>query len=169
MSKSTVSLTKSQIEDIPRPTLTQLEKKHFEDLFLTYSNKEGKVNLFDLRNSLISMGFDERNGSLFTVLNVLISDEEQKDYTLNEFINAIENNLGNKLGKKEIRRVFELFVKEKEDDSIYVGDLFRISEELNLGLTRTHLAGLLKDVSALKNEMKYEEFELMLLDKLIVN
>jgi Ca2+-binding EF-hand superfamily protein len=156
--------------DIPKPTLTRDETGELRDLFNQYDNdKKGRVFPKDFLQGLRNLGFETKCRNLYEIVEILNTPENnEKGIVFSDFLDAFYENFGTTNDKKEIRRLFELFLKEKDSDSIFLGDLKRTSEEIGMVYDKSDLISLLKQISALKNELTFDEFYIMLTDKLII-
>ena len=84
-----------------------------------------------------------------------------------ELIDHLQTEFGQNMDKKEVRRIFELFLKEKTQECIYLADIKSTCASLNLDYTHHEILTMLKDASALKNELTFDEFYVMMTECLI--
>lgn len=159
------------IMNVPRPTLSNEEVKDLRELFNAYdSEKKGKVNPSELLKGLKEQGFDLKCGILYEIVAFMNTKENRETgIVFKDFLDALNENLGFTANKKEVRRIWELFVSDPESDILVVNDLKKVSESMGFGYDRHDLVLLLKETSALRNEMSFEEFYLLISDKLIIS
>ncbi len=159
------------IMNVPRPTLSNEEVKDLRELFNAYdSENTGKLNPSELLKGLKEQGFDLKCGILYEIVAFMNTKENRETgITFKNFLDVLNENLGLTANKKEVRRIWDLFVSDPESDILVVNDLKKVSESMGFGYDRHDLVLLLKEISALRNEMSFEEFYLMISDKLIIS
>jgi Ca2+-binding EF-hand superfamily protein len=159
------------IMNVPKPTLTNEEVKDLRELFNAYdSDNSGRINPSDLLKGLKEQGFDLKCGLLYEIVAFLNTKENrQAGISFQDFLAAVNENFGFTTNRKEIRRIWELFVTDAESDILVVNDLKKVSDSMGFSYNRHDLVLLLKEISALRNEMTFEEFYLMISDKLIIS
>jgi len=159
------------IMNIPKPVLNNEELKDLRELFNAYdSQNNGKMNPSEMLKGLKEQGFDIKCGSLYEIIEFLNTKENREEgITFNIFLDHIVEHFGFTTNRKEVKRIWELFVTDKESEILVVNDLKKVSENMDLGFDRHDLVLLLKEISALKNEMTFEEFYLLISDKLIIS
>ena len=159
------------IMNVPKPTLNNEELKDLRNLFNAYdSNNSGRINPSELLKALKEQGFDLKCGLLYEIVAFLNTKENKvSGITFKDLLDSVNENYGFTTNKKEVRRIWELFVSDPESDLLIVNDLKKVSDNMGFDYDRHYLVLLLKEISALKNEMTFEEFYLMISDKLIIS
>lgn len=159
------------IMNVPKPTLNSEEIKDLRELFNSSdSNNSGKINPSEMLKGLKEQGFDLRCGLLYEIVAFLNTKENRESgITFKDFLDAVNENFGFTTNKKEVRRIWEMFVSDPESDILVVNDLKKLCETMGNGYDRHDLVLLLKEISVLRNEMSFEEFYLMISDKLIIS
>ena len=158
-----------QYLNIPYPSLNRDEQANLKNLFKLYDhNKEGRIEPNELVLGLKNYGINNTCPQLFSIVSGLDTAVNNADgITFPQLLEEINEKFGNKMDKKEVKRIFELFLKDKTQESIYLADLKNTCAEMNLDYLHHDLLMMLKDSSALKNEMTFEEFNVMMTEKLI--
>ena len=159
------------IMNVPKPTLNNEEVKDLRALFNAYdSENSGRIYPSDLLKGLREQGFDLKCGLLYEIVAFLNTNENKSDgITFKDFLDALNDNFGFTTNKKEIRRIWEMFVTDTESEILVVNDLKKLSDNMGFGYDRHELVLLVKEISALRNEMTFEEFYLMISDKLVIS
>jgi Ca2+-binding EF-hand superfamily protein len=159
------------IMNLPKPVLLPDEIKNLRDLFNSFDvTNDGKVNPAEMLKTLKEQGFDIKCGLLYEIVTFLNTKENREEgITFKTFLDTINEDFGFTTNRKEIRRIWELFVADKESDIMVVNDLKKVCDSLGFGYDRHDLVVLLKEISALRNEMTFNEFYLLISDKLIIS
>jgi len=159
------------IMNVPRPTLNNEELKDIRELFNAYDmGNSGKIDPSEMLKGLKQQGFDLKCGLLYEIVSFLNTKENREaGVTFKDFLDALNDNLGFTTNKKEVKRIWELFVSDPESEILVVNDLKKVSDSMGFGYDRHDLVLLLKEISTLRNEMTFEEFYLMISDKLIIS
>lgn len=159
------------ILNIPKPTLEYEEERDLKNLFNSYDpEKTGKVNPETLLKGLKESGCDQSCRSLYEIVEFLnTKDNREEGITFNDFIEAIKNEMGYTTDEKELRRLFELFLKDKTSDYLGVSDLKATLESMNMYYDVKEIRTLLQDITHMRDSMTFEEFKLMITEKLIIS
>merc|ERR1740139_1336890 len=126
------------------------EIKQAFELFDT--NNTGKINPAELKQAMQSLGFNDRNPTIFAMICDLDTPQAAKNggIDLETFVDAINNKLGDKDSEEGIRRIFQLFTSDPNAESIDASDLHRIAKE--------ELNDMLKRASSSGNSLTFREF-----------
>jgi centrin-1 len=134
------------------------EIKQAFDLFDT--NNTGKINPSELKQAMQSLGFNDRNPTIFSMICDLDTPQAAKNggITLEVFVDAINEKLGDKESIEGVRRIFQLFTSDPNAEAIDASDLHRIARELGETMTKEELNDMLKRASASGNSLTFNEF-----------
>ena len=134
------------------------EIKQAFNLFDT--NNTGKINPSELKQAMQSLGFNERNPTIFSMICDLDTPLNAKNggIDFDTFVDAINNKLGDKDSEEGVRRIFQLFTSDPNADSIDASDLHRIARELGETMTKEELNDMLKRASSSGNSLTFREF-----------
>lgn len=101
-----------QARDYERPGLNEdeiLEIKEAFDLF--DPNRTGKINPKELKDTMDSLGFDDRSKIIYDMLAEYDYNEDAKiDFA--EFLNLMTAKMSENDSKEDIKKVFKLFDEE---------------------------------------------------------
>ncbi len=117
-------------KDYERPGLTEdeiLEIKEAFDLF--DPDKTGYINPKDLKETMDSLGFDDRSKIIYEMLQNYEDDcETQIDFK--EFLDLMTAKMTENDSKEDIKKVFKLF-DEEGNGYVTIEDLKRVAKELS--------------------------------------
>ena len=146
---------------VDRPGLSQDEIDEIRQAFdLFDTNQTGKIDPKELKAAMQSLGFDTKNPTIFQMISELDTPESQKAGGINfdTFVEAINNKLGDKETKDGIRRIFNLFIDDPQQETITLASLRRIARELGEQMSNDELKDMLERASSNGTELTFEEF-----------
>jgi Ca2+-binding EF-hand superfamily protein len=164
------TLVKSQeYLNIPQPTFTRDELNDLKNFMKIFDHKkDNTVMPRDLVEGLKLYEINKTSPQLFDIINRLNNPSNNTDgMTYQEIIDELQQEFGKKMDRKEVRRIFDLFLKDKTQDSLYLADFKNTCANLNLDYSNHDILMMLKDASALKNELTFDEFYTMMTENLI--
>jgi Ca2+-binding EF-hand superfamily protein len=144
-----------------RPGLSQDEIDEIRQAFdLFDTNGTGKIDPKELKLAMQSLGFDTKNPTIFQLISELDTPEASKrgGIDFDNFVDAINNKLGDKESKDGIRRIFDLFIDDPQSDTITLSSLKRIARELGEQMSAEELKDMLQRASSNGTELSFEEF-----------
>ena len=128
------------------------------DLFDT--NGTGKIDPKELKAAMQSLGFDTKNPTIYELIASLDTPEATKNggIVFDDFVEAINDKLGDKESKEGIKRIFDLFIDDPNEDTITLSSLKKIAQELGENMTAEELKDMLERASANGTELTFDEF-----------
>ena len=128
------------------------------DLFDT--NGTGKIDPKELKAAMQSLGFDSKNPTIYQLIADLDTPEAERNggISFDDFVDAINDKLGDKESKEGIRRIFDLFIDDPNADTITLSSLKKISKELGENMSDEELKDMLERASKNGVELTFEEF-----------
>ena len=125
---------------VERPGLSSEEVDEIKQAFdLFDTNGTGKIDPKELKAAMQSLGW---NGGI----------------SFDDFVDAINDKLGDKESKEGIRRIFDLFIDDPNADTITLSSLKKISKELGENMSDEELKDMLERASKNGVELTFEEF-----------
>ena len=146
---------------IVRPGLSNEEIKELRQAFELFdSSGEGKLNPKELISSMKSLHFDSKNPTIFSLIADLDTIEAKKKggITFDEYVISINSKLHDKESKEGIRRIFDLFIDNPNNDTITMSALKKVALELGENMTDDDLKDMLERTSTSGNEITFDEF-----------
>ena len=96
---------------VERPGLSSEEVDEIKQAFdLFDTNGTGKIDPKELKAAMQSLGFDSKNPTIYQLIADLDTPEAERNggITFEDFVDAINDKLGDKESKEGIRRIFDL-------------------------------------------------------------
>ena len=146
---------------VERPGLSSEEVDEIKQAFdLFDTNGTGKIDPKELKAAMQSLGFDSKNPMIYQLIADLDTPEAERNGGINfdDFVDAINDKLGDKESKEGIRRIFDLFIDDPNADTITLSSLKKISKELGENMSDEELKDMLERASKNGVELTFEEF-----------
>ena len=163
-SKKVANATTKQLEvkkKVERPGLSQDEVDEIRQAFDLFDTQQtGKIDPKELKAAMQSLGFDTKNPTIFQMISELDTPDSQKKggIDFDSFVEAINNKLGDKETKDGIRRIFNLFIDDPQQETITLSSLRRIARELGEQMSNDELKDMLERASSNGTELNFDEF-----------
>ncbi len=142
-------------------SLSQEEYDEIRQAFELFdTNSTGRINPTELKQAMQSLGFDSRNPTIYDMIVELDTPEAAKKggIDIDQFVEAINNKLGDKDSREGVHRIFQLFVSDPDATSITSADLKRIAKELGENMSKEELDDMLKRASSSGHDLTFDEF-----------
>ena len=123
------------------------------------SNGEGKFYPKEFKLNMENYGLNEKEPFIYSIINELDTQEAEKNgVSFEELIKVIDDKLGNKKTKEGIKKIFELFVDKKEDNSITLLALKKAGNKYGHRLTNEQYKLLIEKASQNGKEITFDDF-----------
>ncbi|CAK70546.1 unnamed protein product (macronuclear) [Paramecium tetraurelia] len=139
-----------------RPGLTEDEIEEIKEAFNLFDTEgTGRVDPRELKAAMQSLGFDQKNPTIFNMIAEL--ENEGTDIDFDQFLDAITSKLGNRESRDGINKIFDLF-DDDGSNSINLNNLKRVSKELGETMTAEELAEMLERAASNGRDISREDF-----------
>ena len=123
------------------------------------TNGTGRINPKEIKTAMEHLGQDAQNPTVYQLISLLDESEDSNEgVTLDEFIKAIYQKLGDSKSKNGIKRLFEIFKDDPQADSIDFNALKKISEQLGENIPDEDLEEMMKRISKGGDRLTFEQF-----------
>ena len=123
------------------------------------TNGTGKINPKEIKAAMEYLGQDAHNPTVYQLISLLDESEDSNEgITLDEFIKAIYQKLGDSKTKKGIKRLFEIFKDDPNSNSIDLKSLKNICAQLGENLDEEDIEDMMKRISKGGNQLTFEQF-----------
>ena len=146
---------------VERPGLSSEEVDEIKQAFdLFDTNGTGKIDPKELKAAMQSLGFDSKNPTIYQLIADLDTPDAERNggISFDDFVDAVNDKLGDKESKEGIRRIFDLFIDDPNADTITLSSLKKISKELGENMSDEELKDMLERASKNGVELTFEEF-----------
>ena len=131
------------------------------DLFDT--DHTGKANIKDLKETLISCGYEEKNPVIFDIIAELDTPENNKNGGVSffDFIDHINERLSDRESEEGLRRIYYMFIDDS--DTIRKETLKTVCDEIGKDYNDKILNELLEKCAKHGTDLTFEEFKHIML------
>ncbi|CAD8054527.1 unnamed protein product [Paramecium primaurelia] len=139
-----------------RPGLTEDEIEEIKEAFNLFDTEgTGRVDPRELKAAMQSLGFDQKNPTIFNMIAEL--ENEGTDIDFDQFLDAITSKLGNRESRDGINKIFDLF-DDDGSNSINLNNLKRVAKELGETMTAEELSEMLERAASNGRDISREDF-----------
>mgnify|MGYP003339158185 CR=1 FL=1 len=125
----------------------------------------GKADIAEIKESLINLGYEQKNPVLFDIICEMDTPENEKNggVTLFQFIDTINDKLGDKESPEGLHRIFDMFADES--GTIKKEKVIEICKDMAKEYDDQELQEALDRLSKNACNLTYEEFEKIMIKK----
>lgn len=153
--------SKQTTKKVERPGLSHDEIEEIRQAFdLFDTNQTGRIDPAELKAAMQSLGFDTKNPTIYQLIADLDTPENNKNGGIDfqNFVDAINDKLGDKETRDGIQRIFDLFIDDPNQNTINLTSLRRIARELGEQMSNDELKDMLERASSNGVELTFDEF-----------
>jgi Ca2+-binding EF-hand superfamily protein len=123
------------------------------------TNGNGRIDPKELKAAMQSLGFDSKNPTIFQLIAEMDTPDVAKKggIDFDNFLQAINDKLGDKESEEGLRRIFGLFLEDGQE-TITVSSLKKIAKELGENMSHEDLVDMLARASSNGVELTFTEF-----------
>ena len=123
------------------------------------TNGNGRIDPKELKAAMQSLGFDSKNPTIFQLIAEMDTPDVAKKggIDFDNFLQAINDKLGDKESEEGLRRIFGLFLEDGQE-TITVSSLKKIAKELGENMSHEDLVDMLARASSNGIELTFTEF-----------
>lgn len=121
-------------------------------------NKVGIIKPSEMMAAMRQLGYDLKNPSMFQICLELDTDEHKDGFDFDTFADHILFRLDDVYTDDGLRRVFNIFIDDPNQDTITLQTLKKVCRELGENYSVDQLKEMLEKASVNSNELTFEEF-----------
>ena len=158
-SKVTVTTTKTTslgVKDEPKSTGSEIK----ETLEFFEANGDGKINAREIRGAMQSIGFDEKNPTVYEVITELDNPRSKNagGATFNDFCQTVNYRVPDKETTEDLKKVFNLFVDDPYSGTTSLESIKRVADELGENIEEVELNAMLNKASKSGAKLTFDDF-----------
>ncbi len=149
------------MEKVNGQGLSAEEIEKIKQAFEIYdSNGTGKIDPKELKTAMLSLGFNNKNPTLYQVVVELDTPENEKNggITFEALIDAINENLRQSETEEEYRRIFDSIIDDPTSETINLNSLKKIAKEVGDEYSDEELKDLIQKSAKNKEELTFTDF-----------
>ena len=124
------------------------------------SNGDGKINVREIRGAMQSIGYDEKNPTVYEVITELDNPRSKNSggATFNDFCQTVNYRVPEKETTEELRKVFNLFLDDPNSDTTSLESIKRVADELGENIEEIELNAMLNKASKSGARLTFDDF-----------
>ncbi len=122
-------------------------------------NGDGRINAREIRGAMQSIGFDEKNPTVYEVMTELDNPRNKNSggATFNDFCQTVNYRVPEKETTEDLRKVFSLFV-EPNSDTTSLESIKKVADELGENIEELELNAMLNKASKAGAKLTFDDF-----------
>ena len=124
------------------------------------SNGDGKINVREIRGAMQSIGYDEKNPTVYEVITELDNPRSKNSggATFNDFCQTVNYRVPEKETTEDLRKVFNLFLDDPNSDTTSLESIKRVADELGENIEEIELNAMLNKASKSGAKLTFDDF-----------
>ena len=123
-------------------------------------NKTGKINPKRFLKEMSSMGLDMKAPYIYKLMKEYDTEEVEKNggIPIDEVFKAINNKLGNTESEDGVKKIFDLFKENPDDNILTLNGLKEIASSLGIKVSDEEIKNMLERASQSGEGLTFDEF-----------
>ena len=124
------------------------------------SNGDGKINVREIRGAMQSIGYDEKNPTVYEVITELDNPRSKNSggATFNDFCQTVNYRVPEKETTEDLRKVFNLFLDDPNSNTTSLESIKRVADELGENIEEIELNAMLNKASKSGARLTFDDF-----------
>jgi Ca2+-binding EF-hand superfamily protein len=139
-----------------------------KEAFELFDSNEGKIDAKEVKESMINIGYDEKDPIVYQVVTELDNPRNANagGASFEDFCQTVNNRLPDKEADEDLRKVFELFVDDKDSETTSLESIKRVADELGENIEEGELNAMLNKASRAGARLTFEDFVAIMKEKI---
>ena len=131
-----------------------------QEAFELFDSNDGKLNVREVRDAMINIGYDEKNPSVYEVMTELDNTRSKNagGATFNDFCQTVNYRVPEKESIEDLRNVFNLFLDDPNSDTTTLESIKRVADELGENIEEVELNAMLNKASKSGAKLTFDDF-----------
>ena len=123
------------------------------------ANGDGRINTREIRGAMQSIGFDEKNPTVYEVMTELDNPRNKNSggATFNDFCQTVNYRVPERETTEDLRKVFSLFV-DPNSNTTSLESIKRVADELGENIEELELNAMLNKASKAGAKLTFDDF-----------
>ena len=142
-------------------TVTSSGGDEIKDTFELFdANGDGRINAREIRGAMQSIGFDEKNPTVYEVMTELDNPRNKNSggATFNDFCQTVNYRVPEKETTEDLSKVFNLFLDDPNSNTTSLESIKRVADELGENIEELELNAMLNKASKAGAKLTFDDF-----------
>ena len=137
-----------------------VDGSEIQEAFELFDSNDGKLNVREVRDAMINIGYDEKNPIVYEVMTELDNTRSKNagGATFNDFCQTVNYRVPEKESIEDLRNVFNLFLDDPNSDSTTLESIKRVADELGENIEEVELNAMLNKASKSGARLTFDDF-----------
>ena len=135
-----------------------VDGSEIQEAFELFDSNDGKLNVREVRDAMINIGYDEKNPIVYEVMTELDNTRSKNAATFNDFCQTVNYRVPEKESIEDLRNVFNLFLDDPNSDSTTLESIKRVADELGENIEEVELNAMLNKASKSGAKLTFDDF-----------
>ena len=124
------------------------------------ANGDGRINAREIRSAMQSIGYDEKNPTVYEVITELDNPRSKNSggATFNDFCQTVNYRVPEKETTEDLRKVFNLFLDDPNSSTTSLESIKRVADELGENIEEIELNAMLNKASKSGARLTFDDF-----------
>ena len=139
---------------------TSGEGGEIQEAFELFDANDGKLNVREVRDAMLNIGYDEKNPVVYEVMTELDNTRTKNagGATFSDFCQTVNYRVPEKESIEDLRNVFNLFLDDPNSDSTRLESIKRVADELGENIEEVELNAMLNKASKSGAKLTFDDF-----------
>ena len=146
--------------EVKREVNTSGDGGEIQEAFELFDSNDGKLNVKEVRDAMLNIGYDEKNPVVYEVMTELDNTRTKNagGATFSDFCQTVNYRVPEKESMEDLRNVFNLFLDDPNSDSTSLESIKRVADELGENIEEVELNAMLNKASKSGAKLTFDDF-----------
>ena len=146
--------------EIKKEVTTSGDGSEIQEAFELFDSNDGKLNVREVRDAMLNIGYDEKNPVVYEVMTELDNTRTKNagGATFSDFCQTVNYRVPEKESIEDLRNVFNLFLDDPNSDSTSLESIKRVADELGENIEEVELNAMLNKASKSGAKLTFDDF-----------
>ena len=137
-----------------------VDGSEIQEAFELFDSNDGKLNVREVRDAMLNIGYDEKNPVVYEVMTELDNTRTKNagGATFSDFCQTVNYRVPEKESMEDLRNVFNLFLDDPNSDSTSLESIKRVADELGENIEEVELNAMLNKASKSGAKLTFDDF-----------
>ena len=131
-----------------------------QEAFELFDSNDGKLNVREVRDAMLNIGYDEKNPVVYEVMTELDNTRTKNagGATFSDFCQTVNYRVPEKESMEDLRNVFNLFLDDPNSDTTTLESIKRVADGLGENIEEVELNAMLNKASKSGAKLTFDDF-----------